>query len=1181
MSTPTLEFNIFKGLDEFSYADLFHAEGLQRLDQAFLAFLHEKNPSLSENFLALRLNTRSFSALETSEQILACAPILEAFLLKLFRIEDEAHFLKMKTLSHNPVALFKKHFILRRIKKLLPQSQSFPIFQELDHWLSNELSKAPLQSEDRELAIALLADSWLSQAEHYTAELEKLAQWCVQALNTPEGKAATGSWTSFRLPERLDHQNLVPVSRLDKEACGRQGYEEAQWRLRDGFQLTDPRMSAREIQDEIHYCVYCHDHEGDFCSRGFPVKKGDPSQGLKKNPLDLTMTGCPLEEKISEMHQLKRDGYSIASLATIMIDNPMCPATGHRICNDCMKACIYQKQDPVNIPQIETGVLTDVLNLPWGVEIYDLLTRWNPLRQKQWIMKPYNGLKVLVAGMGPAGFTLAHHLLMEGFAVVGFDGLKIEPFPENLLSQPIYRFADLKEKLDERIMAGFGGVAEYGITVRWDKNFLKLIYLTLMRRPTFQVFGGVRFGGTLTVEDAWELGFDHLAVAVGAGLPKTLSIPGSLAPGMRQANDFLMALQLGNAAKKNSLSNLQVRLPAVVIGGGLTGVDTATEVQAYYLTQVEKILARHEELVRHHGEDKILKDLDSGSQEILQEYLAHGRAVREERMQAQAQGRRPQFIPLIQQWGGVTIVYRRSMQESPAYINNHEELKKAFEEGIYYREGLDPAAVDLDAEGHCETLVCRRRSRNESKEWSTGTEELRLPARSIFVATGTQPNIAYEFEHRGTFTRLGLHYQHYEDENGELVISHGVKHAKDPNFGPFTSYKKNDYRVSLIGDSHPVFHGNVVKAIASGLRTYPRIIDVLKNKLGQTGRLQEYKEFAERMRELFSAEIMQVERKAHKVVELTIKAPLALRHFKPGQFYRLQNFETHAPVLHNTLLQLEPLALIAAGADKTQNTLRFLVIETGASSRLCALLRPGEPVSLMGPAGVRYKIAEGHETVMIMGNALSIPAVLSYGPSLRAKGSRLIYVGIFKNKEEFRYCQQALESAADLVIWVTENEEQFQPGRSQDYVVAGDAFESLHRYAQGKLAAHKNQPEILLSDVDRIYLIGGSELLRRFQAARHSFLKDHLLKDPKIHGSVYSHMQCMLKGVCAQCLQWQVDPETGLRTKAVFACSWPDQPLEIIDIEHIDARLVQNRLHEHLTRLWVEYLFEKFPVEKV
>ena len=57
----------------------------------------------------------------------------------------------------------------------------------------------------------------------------------------------------------------------------------------------------------------------------------------------------------------------------------MCPGTGHRICNDCMKGCIFQKQEPVNIPQIETGVLTDVLELPYGFEIYGLLTRWNPL----------------------------------------------------------------------------------------------------------------------------------------------------------------------------------------------------------------------------------------------------------------------------------------------------------------------------------------------------------------------------------------------------------------------------------------------------------------------------------------------------------------------------------------------------------------------------------------------------------------------------------------------------------------------------------------------------------------------------------------------------------------------------------------------------------------------------------
>src|SRR6201992_2946559 len=106
------------------------------------------------------------------------------------------------------------------------------------------------------------------------------------------------------------------------------------------------------------------------------------------------------------------------------------------------------------------------------------------------------------------------------------------------------------------------------------------------------------------------MGFDHLAIAVGAGLPKALAIPGSLAPGMRQANDFLMALQLGNAAKASSLTNLQIRLPAVGIGGGLTGVDTATELQAYYITQVEKILGRFEVLSEEYGEEWLYQQLD-------------------------------------------------------------------------------------------------------------------------------------------------------------------------------------------------------------------------------------------------------------------------------------------------------------------------------------------------------------------------------------------------------------------------------------------------------------------------------------------------------------------------------------------------------------------------------------------
>ena len=112
--------------------------------------------------------------------------------------------------------------------------------------------------------------------------------------------------------------------------------------------------------------------------------------------------------------------------------------------------------------------------------------------------------------MGPAGFTLAHHLMNDGHTVVGIDGLKIEPLPGALRRRridgarvpfaPVRDVATLHEPLDDRVMAGFGGVAEYGITVRWDKNFLKLIRLLLERRDRFALFGGVRFGGTLDAD---------------------------------------------------------------------------------------------------------------------------------------------------------------------------------------------------------------------------------------------------------------------------------------------------------------------------------------------------------------------------------------------------------------------------------------------------------------------------------------------------------------------------------------------------------------------------------------------------------------------------------------------------------------------------------------------------------
>ena len=278
------------------------------------------------------------------------------------------------------------------------------------------------------------------------------------------------------------------------------------------------------------------------------------------------------------------------------------------------------------------------------MEIYGLLTRWNPLNVQRPYALPYNGRNVLVVGLGPAGYTLAHYLVNEGFGVIAIDGLKIEPLPEELTGtakrppRPIRQWKEIYRPLDGRVLEGFGGVSEYGITVRWDKNFLTLIHLTLARRDKLRIYGGIRFGGALPLDEAWAYGIDHVAIAAGAGRPTIIDIKNNLIRGIRKASDFLMALQLTGAFKEDALSNLQVRLPAMVIGGGLTGVDTATELLAYYPLQVEKILDRYEALVREIGETAVRGHLDPEEQQILDEFLAHGHVVRAERARAASVG---------------------------------------------------------------------------------------------------------------------------------------------------------------------------------------------------------------------------------------------------------------------------------------------------------------------------------------------------------------------------------------------------------------------------------------------------------------------------------------------------------------------------------------------------------------
>ncbi|HVL57777.1 MAG TPA: FAD-dependent oxidoreductase, partial [Burkholderiaceae bacterium] len=638
----------------------------------------------------------------------------------------------------------------------------------------------------------------------------------------------------------------------------------------------------------------------DSCSKGLREKPGpDGNPRYKHSALGARLAGCPLEQRISEFHAIKRDGLAVASLAMIVIDNPLCAATGHRICNDCMKACIYQKQTPVDIPQAETRTLKDVLELPWGFEIYSLLTRWNPLNLRRPLPLPESGYKVLVVGMGPAGFTLAHHLINDGHAVFAIDGLKIEPLPASLSGvtaegeraafEPVQWVDSLVEDLQARVMAGFGGVAEYGITVRWDKNFLKIARLLLERRTLFAMTGGVRFGGTLSLDDAWSIGFDHVALAMGAGKPTTLEIPNGLARGVRTASDFLMALQLTGAAKADSIANMQLRLPVVIIGGGLTAIDTATESLAYYVVQVEKFLDRHQTLCRLLGEPAAIASWSDEERATADEFLAHARAIRAERDAAEREGRPARLAELLQRWGGVTIAYRKRLVDSPSYTLNHEEVEKALEEGIRFAECLAPARIDVDAAGAVRSIALARQALGADGRWHDAGE-LELRARTVFIAAGTQPNTVLAREDPTHFALDGKYFRAVTEDGAPVRPEAATSKPAEPRV--LLARCDDDRFVSFFGDQHPSYFGNVVKAMGSAKQGYPTISRVLHRRAATPRPVaQLQRDFHQRLR----PRIVAVVPLTPTIVEVIVRAPQAASRFEPGQFYRLQNFETLAP----------------------------------------------------------------------------------------------------------------------------------------------------------------------------------------------------------------------------------------------------------------------------------------------
>ncbi|HVH44454.1 MAG TPA: pyridine nucleotide-disulfide oxidoreductase, partial [Labilithrix sp.] len=435
----------------------------------------------------------------------------------------------------------------------------------------------------------------------------------------------------------------------------------------------------------------------------------------------------------------------------------------------------------------------------------------------------------------------------------------------------------------------------------------------------------------------------------------------------------------------------------------------------------------------------------------------------------------------------------------------------------------------------------------------------------------------YEKEYEGSFL-LDAKKQYFQAHEarveGDKVVLTQTSGRNPEAF--FTSYAGDKRRVvSFYGDNHPYYAGSVVKAMASAKHGFRHVAALFPetetlSSADQPARDAKLGSFFETLDDALVARVVEVNRLTKTIVEVVVKAPMAARKFKPGQFYRLQNFESFAPVIAGTRLGMEGLALTGAWIDEEQGLLGTIVLEMGGSSRLCAALRPGEPIVLMGPTGTPTHVQQ-NETALLCGGGLGNAVLFSIARAMKALGNDVLYFAGYKRGEDL-FKQDDIERYTDQVIWCTDTGAEIAPRRPQDRHFRGNIVQAMVAYGKGELGERK----VKMSSVNRIIAIGSDRMMAAVKEARHGVLQPMLNPLHVAIGSINSPMQCMMKEVCAQCLQKHKDPKTG-KELLVFSCFNQDQELDAVDFKHLNDRLRANSMQEKVANAWLDRLLEKNP----
>ena len=289
-------------------------------------------------------------------------------------------------------------------------------------------------------------------------------------------------------------------------------------------------------------------------------------------PKPTCVSGCPVGVKIGDFISLVADGDYLGAAAKLKEDN-LLPAICGRVCpqeEQCEVKCVVGKKgEPVAIGRLERFV-ADYERETIGIRTPEL--------------KSKTGKRVAIVGSGPAGLSCAGDLIQMGHDVTVFEALH-----------------------------ELGGVLVYGIPeFRLPKSIVKAEIDSLKKlgvefRPNSVI------GFTDTIDELLANGYDAVFIAVGAGLPYFLNIPGENFSGVYSSNEFLTRVNLMKAYKfpdfDTPVFNCKDKNVAV-FGGGNTAMDAvrtskrlgAKNAYIIYRRSDAEMPARKEEV--HHAKDE-------------------------------------------------------------------------------------------------------------------------------------------------------------------------------------------------------------------------------------------------------------------------------------------------------------------------------------------------------------------------------------------------------------------------------------------------------------------------------------------------------------------------------------------------------------------------------------------------